>query len=152
SAQEFADDLHRFQDGEPIRARPIGAAERVVRWLRKRPAAVLGTLLVLLTVTGALGGYKLWRLREQARAESAQLQREAEERARAEADAAAEKLTHFAGFVWKDGEPFGVAPVSDDELPRRHRTFRFVRKGGILERVEVVNGLGTEFRGDPLQA
>ena len=38
SALELAQDLHRFQEGEPIQARPTGLARRLVKWARRNPA------------------------------------------------------------------------------------------------------------------
>jgi hypothetical protein len=46
TALELAEDLRRFQAGEPIRARPQRAWEKTVRWLRRRREAVLALALV----------------------------------------------------------------------------------------------------------
>lgn len=52
SAEDLADDLRRFQAGEPIRARPVGAAERTWKWARRRPALAAIPCLVLLATFG----------------------------------------------------------------------------------------------------
>ncbi len=37
TAQDLALDLRRFEAGEPVRARPVGTAERVIVWCRRKP-------------------------------------------------------------------------------------------------------------------
>jgi WD40 repeat protein len=49
SAQALSDDLRRYLNGEPIQARATSPLERVVKWVRRRPAAAV------LTVTAAIG-------------------------------------------------------------------------------------------------
>jgi WD40 repeat protein len=50
TARDLADDLRRFLDRKPVRARPIGPAERLWRWCRRNPklASALGTALASL--------------------------------------------------------------------------------------------------------
>jgi WD40 repeat protein len=59
SAEDLAEDLRRFQAGEPIRARPVGSLERLGKWARRRPvgAALVASLAL---VTLATFGLLLW--------------------------------------------------------------------------------------------
>jgi hypothetical protein len=54
SATELADDLGRFLEGRPIRARPVGRLERLLKWTRRRPAQA--ALLAVCTFALLLGG------------------------------------------------------------------------------------------------
>ncbi len=55
TAQALAEDLERFLNGQPIRARPVRWPERLKKWVRREPrlAALLGMLALLLV--GSLG-------------------------------------------------------------------------------------------------
>jgi serine/threonine-protein kinase len=65
TAEALAEDLHRFQRGEPIAARPAGLLERLGKWVRRRPtrAAMLAESLLLAI---ALVGGSLWLVAEKA--------------------------------------------------------------------------------------
>jgi serine/threonine protein kinase len=57
TARELADDLRRFLGGEPVRARPIGRAERLRLWCRQNPVAA--SLIAAVTLGSAAG---IWHL------------------------------------------------------------------------------------------
>lgn len=52
TAQELADDLGRFLEDRPIRARPAGPAEQLARWARRHRAAVGTAAAVLVAAMG----------------------------------------------------------------------------------------------------
>jgi hypothetical protein len=83
SAGALADDLHRFLEHEPIQARPAGAGERLVKWVRRRPARAALLAVSLLALVVLVGG-ALWythRLQvELERTEAAQRETQAAER------------------------------------------------------------------------
>ncbi len=78
SAEALAEDLRRFLADEPIRARPIGVGERLLKWVRRRPAwaalAVVSGVAILSLLAGAI--WYNGRLRES----NARLQEEVRER------------------------------------------------------------------------
>ncbi|MGQ9590289.1 MAG: WD40 repeat domain-containing serine/threonine-protein kinase [Planctomycetota bacterium] len=52
NAAELADDLASFREHRPIRARPVGAVGRAVRWAKRRPAlAALAVVIALAVVS-----------------------------------------------------------------------------------------------------
>jgi serine/threonine-protein kinase len=88
SAQDLADDLHRFLDGKPVLARPVGMVVRAGKWARRRPT--LATLLAVLLValgTGVVAGLVLWQQANERQAEA----RHRRDRARAFLEAAIEQ-------------------------------------------------------------
>jgi eukaryotic-like serine/threonine-protein kinase len=81
TAAALADDLRRFGEGRPIRARPLSLATRSWRWGRRNPAAaaLMATVLALVGLATG-GGFWLEHERGERRAESVR-QEEREARA-----------------------------------------------------------------------
>jgi WD40 repeat protein len=59
TAEALAEDLHAWREGRPIRARPVGRPERVVRWARRHPWPVATALVTLAALAGLAAS--LWR-------------------------------------------------------------------------------------------
>jgi serine/threonine-protein kinase len=84
TASELAEDLRRFGQGEPVRARVVGPLERTWRWGRRNPArAALLAAVTLLVVGGVAGGFWYQHVRadlaaREAREEAARLRRAAQ--------------------------------------------------------------------------
>ena len=79
SCQELADDLRRWLEGEPIRARQSSPAERLIRWCRREPllASAVALAAVCLLATALVASVSAIRL-------AASAKREAEARQKAE--------------------------------------------------------------------
>jgi WD40 repeat protein/serine/threonine protein kinase/tetratricopeptide (TPR) repeat protein len=77
SADELAEDLQRFVNDEPIKARRIGTMERLGRWCRRNPALATAAGLAALALVGVtllsvlFGVAQAERAREQSRAHAA---------------------------------------------------------------------------------
>jgi formylglycine-generating enzyme required for sulfatase activity len=59
-ALALAEDLRRFQAGEPVAARPVGRGERLLKWARRRPTAAVLLLVCVLALLGTLAGVSFY--------------------------------------------------------------------------------------------
>jgi tRNA A-37 threonylcarbamoyl transferase component Bud32 len=142
TAGDLADDLRRFLGREPIRARPVGALGRAVRWARRRPAALLAGLLAGLVLAGGAGGFGLWRRMDQERGRAAEARLAVQERERAEEEARRVRVAYYKQFDRRWGVPFGYQPLTMEQARRCRWMGKIYRRGGRVERLDVVNGSG----------
>ncbi|WP_459556729.1 protein kinase domain-containing protein [Lacunimicrobium album] len=100
TAEDLADDLERFIQGEPILARPAGIIEQICKWCLRRPSTTIAIAVSVLAMTGAVtGGIWLQRV-ENARQTEAVVRREA---ARASIESALPLLSQFVkSRQWSD--------------------------------------------------
>jgi len=92
TAGELAEELRRYERGEPVQALPVGRLERGWRWCRRNPVVAglvgaVGLLLVLVAVVASIGFVQQAVQRAEAKRQQ-QLAEEAEGRAREEAERA----------------------------------------------------------------
>jgi WD40 repeat protein/serine/threonine protein kinase len=73
SALELAEDLRRFRRGETVLARPVGARERLWKWVRRRPT-LAGLAAGIVFVTALAFGMVTWQWRETVKARDEALQ------------------------------------------------------------------------------
>jgi WD40 repeat protein len=139
TALALAEDLRRFQAGEPIEGRPVGRGERALKWVRRRPwmAAAYG-LLALVLVLGGLGGGAawLWRQADVARDQAVEAWRQAEAGRAREAELrqrlAEVSYLHQVGLAyreWQDGEMSRVEQLLQScPAELRHWEWHYVHK------------------------
>ncbi len=118
SAAALAEDLRRWQAGEPIAARPVGALERAVKWTgRNRLVASLLTAVAVLLVGGtAVSAFFAWHAsRETDRAREALAEQQTANEVKDEA-------------LGKLDQALAVQRDKTEEAVRQYRTAVYVRQ------------------------
>src|SRR5439155_9613703 len=106
TAHELAEDLRRFLGGEPIRARPVGQAERFGRWCRRNPVVAGLLLAVMLSLVAGTILASVLAIRANAYAQQALTEKRQADAARAQAD----KERQHAEVQRERAERFGYYP------------------------------------------
>jgi DNA-directed RNA polymerase subunit RPC12/RpoP/tRNA A-37 threonylcarbamoyl transferase component Bud32 len=119
TAADLAADLGRYLDDRPITARRAGPWERLMKWRRRAPGmAAMVVVGVVLLALAALGGWWYWDTNYR------------------------QKVEYYAHVVRRNGVPEGLDRVSESAARRRAVAYKFYRRGGRVEQMDVVNGSG----------
>jgi tRNA A-37 threonylcarbamoyl transferase component Bud32 len=135
SAAGLAEDLRRWQNNEPILARPPSMVGRAVRWCRRHPGV---TAVVVVMALGLTGVFWQWRAAESQRQAAVTASELAEERrviaerlgrdaldAKKEAEeeaAGAREVANFLGGLFEEADPFILSGRTFGEQPSTNPT------------------------------
>jgi WD40 repeat protein len=147
TAEDLADDLRRFLDGRPIKARPVGPLGRAGKWARRQPiVAVLSALVVVVTLLGF--GLVTWQWREASAALAETVRaHETKDEALRDASAATEQARQAQHDADKEQRRAATAAgqaARAEADARRYRTEAEVARGEAAEearKAQVQKGL-----------
>jgi len=140
SALELAEDLKRFLEHEPIKARPVRMLERGIMRLRRRPLVPLAGLLAIILLVSSIGGWWLWHRNVEQRRIATDAQQKEENRLRVEQEAEVVHYEYYNAFAKRNGVPEGIGSVSEKDIPQRSLTYKFYRRNGQIIQMDLVNG------------
>jgi WD40 repeat protein len=151
SAAELADELVRYQRGEPIQARPVGRIERAGKWVKRNPVVFGAVVVVLLTLIGGIVGTSLGLVQANRSAEEERLAKiaaenaaEGEKKARKAERERADDLTYQLGVssmvlasAAYDNHDVGLADERLEKVPEEQRgwEWRYLKqqtRGGLF--------------------
>jgi WD40 repeat protein/tRNA A-37 threonylcarbamoyl transferase component Bud32 len=140
TAKDLLDDLCRFLDGRPIRARQTGTTERVVRWCRRNPLVAISLTAVVAIFLTAFGlvSRSYWR------AEDAR-QKAVEETDKAVAREKAERWEHYQANILAAASALQVHNVAGagrelEAAPDEHRAWEWRHFTSKLDSAAAVLG------------
>ncbi len=138
TARALADDLGRFLRHEPIRARPLGAPERLARWCRRKPALSLSLGAAALLVIIIAIGSPIAVLRVNAERNKAEAARKREAALRIRAESAERQTTEQLYTALLEQ---ARATVLSRELGQRERSLAAVRQAAAISNSPALRGL-----------
>jgi tetratricopeptide (TPR) repeat protein/predicted Ser/Thr protein kinase len=152
SAQDLADDLDRFLKHEPILARPVGALERAVKWVRRKPTLAGLWLAIVLLLAIMLGSWIAMTVRLRREREEAQRQRDVARDEAAKADwfrelMAAELEDPFGneGGLYRIAPELGERQTFAEALERARLKARLRLKCSPLIYAAVLDAVGSAY-------
>ena len=134
SVGAFADDLRRYLNCEPIKARPDTLLYRAGKFARRHLAALFIVLLALMGVTAGVTEMIL-------QARTARIQRDLAVRQLARA----ERMTDLNELLLSDSAPMGKPLAVDQLLEREERVIEHERNPDTANHVELQLSLGSQY-------
>ncbi|HEY7326431.1 MAG TPA: protein kinase [Gemmataceae bacterium] len=135
SALALAEDLRRWQNNEPILAKPPSLFGRTVRWCRRNPAVTTVVVVMALGLAGVFGQWRVavtaGKLAEDRRLIAEEAKSEAEKfgldalaaKKEAEEEAAASReVANFLGGLFEEADPFILSERTFGEQPNTNPT------------------------------
>jgi YD repeat-containing protein len=124
TAQQLANDLRRYLDGQSIIARPTPRWRKSARFLARH---ALAATVMCLALTSSLLAISLWQ--------------RGKGNARGTTDEKV-RIAHYSNFVKRHGVPEGVGSLTDAQVHRVGLAFRFHYRGKHVEKVEAIDRQG----------